>query len=52
MKLVFIIGNSAVGKMTVGRELMKITDLRLFRNHMTTTMWSWRLPKRCAKQGT
>lgn len=35
MKLVFIIGNTAVGKMTVGQELMKITDLRLFHNHMT-----------------
>lgn len=35
MKLVLIIGNAAVGKMTVGQELMKITDLRLFHNHMT-----------------
>ena len=35
MKLVFVIGNAAVGKMTVGQELMKITDLRLFHNHMT-----------------
>lgn len=35
MKLVFILGNTAVGKMTVGQELMKITDLRLFHNHMT-----------------
>lgn len=35
MKLVFIIGNASVGKMTVGQELMKITDLRLFHNHMT-----------------
>ncbi len=35
MKLVFIIGNAAVGKMTVGQELAKITDLRLFHNHMT-----------------
>ena len=34
MKLVFLIGNSAVGKMTVGQELMKITGLRLFHNHM------------------
>ena len=34
MKLVFIIGNSAVGKMTVGQELEKITGLRLFHNHM------------------
>ena len=35
MKLVLIVGDSAVGKMTVGQELMKITDLRLFHNHMT-----------------
>ncbi|MBQ7886254.1 MAG: shikimate kinase [Clostridia bacterium] len=35
MKLVFLIGNGAVGKMTVGQELMKITGLRLFHNHMT-----------------
>lgn len=35
MKFVTIIGNAAVGKMTVGQELMKITDLRLFHNHMT-----------------
>ncbi len=35
MKFVFIIGDAAVGKMTVGQELMKITDLRLFHNHMT-----------------
>lgn len=35
MKLVFIIGDSAVGKMTVGQQLAKITDLRLFHNHMT-----------------
>lgn len=34
MKLVFILGDAAVGKMTVGQELMKITDLRLFHNHM------------------
>lgn len=35
MKVLFLIGNAAVGKMTVGQELMKITDLRLFHNHMT-----------------
>ena len=35
MKLVLIMGDAAVGKMTVGQELMKITDLRLFHNHMT-----------------
>ncbi len=35
MKLVFLIGDLAVGKMTVGQELMKLTGLRLFHNHMT-----------------
>ena len=35
MKLIFLFGNAAVGKMTVGQELCKITDLRLFHNHMT-----------------
>ena len=35
MKFVWIIGNAAVGKMTVGQELSKITDLRLFHNHMS-----------------
>ena len=34
MKLVLIVGSGAVGKMTVGQELMKITDLKLFHNHM------------------
>lgn len=34
VKLVLIIGAGAVGKMTVGQELMKITNLRLFHNHM------------------
>jgi len=35
MKLVVIFGPHAVGKMTVGQELAKITDLKLFHNHMT-----------------
>ena len=35
MKLVLIVGNGAVGKMTVGQELAKITDLRLNFNHLT-----------------
>ena len=34
-KLVIIIGPHAVGKMTVGQELARITDLRLFHNHMS-----------------
>lgn len=35
MKFVIIFGPQAVGKMTVGQELSKITDLKLFHNHMT-----------------
>lgn len=38
MKLVVIIGAGAVGKMTVGQELAKITGLRLFHNHMGLEM--------------
>ena len=34
MKLLFMIGNSSVGKMSVGQELCKITQFRLFHNHM------------------
>ncbi len=33
MNLILLIGSGAVGKMTVGQELMKITDYRLFHNH-------------------
>ncbi|MEW8986050.1 MAG: AAA family ATPase [Bacillus sp. (in: firmicutes)] len=35
MKFVLIFGPQATGKMTVGHELEKITDLKLFHNHMT-----------------
>jgi len=35
MKLIIIFGPQAVGKMTVGQELEKITGLKLFHNHMT-----------------
>lgn len=35
MKLIIIFGPPAVGKMTVGRELSKFTDLKLFHNHMS-----------------
>ena len=34
MKLVVILGALAVGKITVGQELIKITDLRLLHNHI------------------
>jgi hypothetical protein len=33
--LVIVFGPQAVGKMTVGHELEKITDFKLFHNHMT-----------------
>ncbi len=35
MKLLLLIGDSAVGKMTVGQELTKITSFSLFHNHQT-----------------
>ena len=35
MCLLIIFGPQAVGKMTVGHELEKITSLKLFHNHMT-----------------
>jgi hypothetical protein len=38
MKLVVITGAGAVGKMTVGQALTKITDLRLYHNHMDIEM--------------
>lgn len=35
MKFILLFGDSAVGKMTVGQELAKITGLQLFHNHLT-----------------
>ena len=35
MKLIVIFGPPAVGKMTVGKELSRITKLKLFHNHMS-----------------
>lgn len=35
MKLVLLFGPQAVGKMTIGHELEKITQLKLLHNHMT-----------------
>lgn len=40
MKFVLIFGPNAVGKMTVGHELEKLTDLKLFHNHMTIELVS------------
>ncbi|WP_416150102.1 shikimate kinase [Salipaludibacillus sp. HK11] len=35
MRIVLLYGPQAVGKMTVGQELTKVTDLKLFHNHVT-----------------
>lgn len=40
MKLIIIFGPQAVGKMTVGQELERITSLKLFHNHMTIELVS------------
>ena len=40
MKFVLIFGPQAVGKMTVGQELAKVADLKLFHNHMTIDLVS------------
>ena len=38
MDFIIILGPLAVGKMTVGQELERTTDLKLFHNHMTIDM--------------
>ena len=38
MRLVILFGPPAVGKMTVGYELERLTGLRLFHNHMTVDL--------------
>ncbi len=35
MKLIFLYGAPAVGKLTVAQELAKLTDFRVFHNHLT-----------------
>ena len=35
MKFLLLFGDGAVGKMTVGQSLTKITDFKLFHNHMS-----------------
>ena len=37
-KFILLIGPQAVGKMTVGQELAKMTEYKLFYNHMTIEM--------------
>lgn len=40
MKLVFIYGLPAVGKLTVAKELSKITGYKIFHNHLTVDLAS------------
>lgn len=40
MKLLFIYGPPAAGKLTVARELCKITDYKIFHNHLTVDLAS------------
>ena len=40
MKLIFIYGAAAVGKLTVARELARLTGFRLFHNHLTVDLVS------------
>lgn len=40
MKFMLIFGPQAVGKMTVGQDLAKLTDLKIFHNHITIDLVS------------
>ncbi len=40
MQLIFIYGDPGTGKLTVARELQKLTGLRLFHNHLTVDLAS------------
>ncbi len=44
MRLVFIHGAPAVGKLTVARELARLTGLQLFHNHLTVDLVSSLFP--------
>lgn len=39
IKFILLFGPQAVGKMTIGHELTKITDLKLFHNHMSIELF-------------
>ena len=44
MKLIFLHGAPAVGKLTVARELVALTGFRLFHNHLTVDLVSSLFP--------
>ena len=49
MKMIFLYGPPAVGKLTVAKELAKITSYKLFHNHLTvdlvSSLYEWGSPK-------
>src|SRR6266498_2479079 len=44
MKLIFLHGAPAVGKLTIARELARLTGFRLFHNHLTVDLVSSLFP--------
>jgi len=44
MKLIFLYGAPAVGKLTVAQELARLTGYRLFHNHLTVDLVSSLFP--------
>ena len=38
-KLLVILGPQAIGKMTIGQELVKITELKMFHNHILVALF-------------
>jgi gluconate kinase len=44
MQLIFIYGDPGTGKLTVARELQKLTDFKLFHNHLTVDLASSLFP--------
>ncbi len=49
MKMIFLYGPPAVGKLTVAKELVRLTDYKLFHNHLTvdlvSSLYEWGSPK-------
>ena len=49
MKMIFLYGPPAVGKLTVAKELSKLTGYKLFHNHLTvdlvSSLYEWGSPK-------
>jgi len=46
MRLVYLYGPPGVGKLTVARELVALTGLKLLHNHLTVNLVKMKLPSR------